>query len=113
MIKMSPGLVLEGDSPRLIGEWQEVPPLWDAVRHKVDKTGEKGQFILTGSATPNHKGIMHSVTGRIALRSFARNESTTATNTSLAKDIKNSDDTDIDKGTPNALTAFMLFPSRH
>lgn len=42
MIKMSPRLVLEGDSPRLIDEWPEVPPLWDAVRHKVDKTGEKG-----------------------------------------------------------------------
>ena len=56
---------------------------------------------------------MHSGAGRIALRSLARNEVTTSTNTSLAKDIKNSDDTDIDKGAPNALTAFMLFLSRH
>lgn len=52
MIKMSPRLVLKGDSPRLIDEWQEVPPLWNAVRHKVDKAGEKGQFILTDSAPP-------------------------------------------------------------
>jgi predicted AAA+ superfamily ATPase len=58
--------VLEGEAPRLIDEWQEVPPLWDAVRHKVDQTTEKGQFILTGSATPNHKGILHSGAGRIA-----------------------------------------------
>lgn len=66
LAQISPDLVLNGDSPRLIDEWQEVPPLWDAVRRRVDQTGEKGQFILTGSATPNHKGIMHSGAGRIA-----------------------------------------------
>lgn len=63
---ISPSLVLEGEIPRLIDEWQEVPSLWDAVRHKVDQKSEKGQFILTGSATPNHKGILHSGAGRIA-----------------------------------------------
>ena len=193
LAQMSPDLVLSGETPRLIDEWQEVPPLWDAVRHRVDQTGKKGQFILTGSATPNHKGIMHSGAGRIArirmrpmslyesgdssgeislkelcsdhmipamtgevqlqdliayiikggwpgnlgtpmeqasllpmqyinaiieddvyrmdgikrnkdkmkllLRSLARNESTTATNISLARDIKDKDDTDIDKDT--------------
>ena len=193
LAQMSPDLVLNGDKPRLIDEWQEVPPLWDAVRYKVDQTGEKGQFILTGSATPNHKGIMHSGAGRIArikmhpmslyesgdssgeislkelcndniipvmtgevnlqnlikyiirggwpgnidipveqaallpiqyidaiidddvyridgikrnkekmkllLRSLARNEATTVTNTSLARDVKEMDDTDLDKDT--------------
>ena len=58
--------LLEGETPRLIDEWQEVPQLWDAVRYKVDQSGNKGQFILTGSATPNHKGILHSGAGRIA-----------------------------------------------
>ena len=66
LAEMSPSLVLEGELPRLIDEWQEVPPLWDAVRHKVDQQSAKGQYILTGSATPNHKGIMHSGAGRIA-----------------------------------------------
>lgn len=66
LAEMSPDLVLEGDFPRLIDEWQEVPPIWDAVRYKVDQTSQKGQYILTGSATPNHKGIMHSGAGRIA-----------------------------------------------
>lgn len=66
LAEMSPSLVLEGAAPRLIDEWQEVPPLWDAVRHRVDMSGDKGQFILTGSATPNHKGILHSGAGRIA-----------------------------------------------
>ena len=66
LAQMSPSLVLEGETPRLIDEWQEVPQLWDAVRYKVDRSGNKGQFILTGSATPNHKGILHSGAGRIA-----------------------------------------------
>ena len=66
LAQMSPSLVLEGETPRLIDEWQEVPQLWDAVRYKVDQSGNKGKFILTGSATPNHKGILHSGAGRIA-----------------------------------------------
>lgn len=66
LAELSPALVLEGDTPRLIDEWQEVPSLWDAVRYKVDQAADKGQFILTGSATPNHKGILHSGAGRIA-----------------------------------------------
>ena len=201
LAQMSPDLVLNGDKPRLIDEWQEVPPLWDAVRYKVDQTGEKGQFILTGSATPNHKGIMHSGAGRIArikmhpmslyesgdssgeislkelcndniipvmtgevnlqnlikyiirggwpgnidipveqaallpiqyidaiidddvyrmdgvkrnkekmkllLRSLARNEATTVTNTSLARDVKEMDDTDLDKDTIADLNALQ------
>lgn len=65
MAKLSPDLVLNGQLPRLIDEWQEVPPIWDAVRFAVDKDGKKGKYILTGSATPNHKGIMHSGTARI------------------------------------------------
>lgn len=66
LAQMSPNLILDGKTPRLIDEWQEVPPIWDAVRYEVDRRGAKGQFILTGSATPNHKGIMHSGAGRIA-----------------------------------------------
>lgn len=66
LAEMSPDLILDGDFPRLIDEWQEVLPVWDAVRYKVDQVPQKGQYILTGSATPNHKGIMHSGAGRIA-----------------------------------------------
>lgn len=66
MAEMSPSLVLTGDQPRLIDEWQDVPPIWDAVRAEVDRTGQKGQFLLTGSSTPQRKGIMHSGAGRIA-----------------------------------------------
>lgn len=65
LAEINPELVLKGENPRLIDEWQEVPQIWDAVRHKVDMISEKGNFILTGSATPNNKGIMHSGAGRI------------------------------------------------
>lgn len=63
---MSPDLILNGENPRLIDEWQEVPSLWDAVRSKIDFSNKKGQFILTGSATINKSNYIHSGTGRIA-----------------------------------------------
>lgn len=66
LAQLDPSLVLKGKRPRLIDEWQEVPSLWDAVRFTVDQSTMKGQFILTGSATPTHRGVLHSGTGRIA-----------------------------------------------
>lgn len=65
LAEMSPDVVLLGEAPRLIDEWQEVPQIWDAVRYTVDQRGEKGQFILTGSSTPKRKGVLHSGAGRI------------------------------------------------
>ena len=65
LAELSPSIVLEGDTPRLLDEWQEVPSIWDAVRYIVDQRSEKGQFILTGSSTPKRKGIFHSGAGRI------------------------------------------------
>ena len=57
---------LEGVDPHLIDEWQEVPAIWDAVRFSVDQKHETGRYVLTGSATPQNKGVLHSGTGRIA-----------------------------------------------
>lgn len=65
LAELNPSLILQGDAPRLIDEWQEVPALWDATRAEVDRRHEKGQIILTGSSTPKTKGIMHSGAGRI------------------------------------------------
>ena len=65
LAEISPATVLTGATPRLLDEWQSVPGLWDAVRAEVDTRNAKGQFILTGSATPQRKGIMHSGAGRI------------------------------------------------
>lgn len=58
-------LLLSGEAPRLIDEWQEVPQLWDAIRFEVDHRTDDGQFILTGSAVPpDTKAIHHTGTGR-------------------------------------------------
>lgn len=61
-----PSLLLKGETPRLIDEWQMAPVLWDAVRFEVDKRGEFGQFILTGSAVPADNVTAHTGTGRIS-----------------------------------------------
>lgn len=63
---VKPSLLLKGETPRLIDEWQVAPVLWDAVRTAVDERNEVGQFILTGSNTVDRAAIMHSGTGRIA-----------------------------------------------
>ena len=66
LAEMSQSIVLEGETPRLIDEWQEVDAIWDAVRYAVDQRGKKGQFILTGSSTPKKKeNRVHSGAGRI------------------------------------------------
>ena len=65
LAELNPSLILQGETPRLIDEWQEVPAIWDATRAEVDRRHEKGQIILTGSSTPKTKGIMHSGAGRI------------------------------------------------
>lgn len=63
---VKPSLLLDGDTPRLIDEWQVAPVLWDAIRFAVDQRGEMGQFILTGSTMPLRNETMHSGTGRIS-----------------------------------------------
>jgi hypothetical protein len=66
MADTKPSLLLHGNSPRLIDEWQMAPVLWDAVRFEVDKRAEAGQFILTGSAVPADNVTAHTGTGRIS-----------------------------------------------
>ena len=67
MAELSPNTLLEGETPRLIDEWQIAPNLWNAVRYEVDNRDEFGQFILTGSAVPNEfDDSMHTGTGRIS-----------------------------------------------
>lgn len=67
LVELSPSLLLKGETPRLIDEWQIAPKLWDAVRFEVDHRGEEGQFILTGSAVPAETAkIQHTGTGRFA-----------------------------------------------
>ena len=63
---IKPSFLLEGETPRLIDEWQDAPVLWDAVRLAVDHRQQPGQFILTGSNSVKTEEIYHSGTGRIA-----------------------------------------------
>ncbi len=66
-LDMAPDLVLSGEVPRLIDEWQTIPRLWDEVRSELDERGDVGQFILTGSAVPaDRTEIFHTGTGRFA-----------------------------------------------
>lgn len=64
LFAVSPGLLLEGATPRLLDEWQVEPDLWNVVRHAVDDRQSPGQFILTGSAVPRHDPVRHSGAGR-------------------------------------------------
>ena len=67
MARIRPSEVLDGDSPRLIDEWQIAPVLWDAIRYRVDHGDGRGLFLLTGSAVPaNEEEMKHSGTGRFA-----------------------------------------------
>ncbi|MCT1563410.1 ATP-binding protein [Corynebacterium glucuronolyticum] len=63
---IDPALVLDGDTPRLVDEWQVQPLLWDTARHLVDDRQEKGQFIFTGSTASGEQAARHSGAGRFA-----------------------------------------------
>ena len=91
--------LLQGDTPRLIDEWQLAPQFWDAVRNEVDKRGEDGQFLLTGSAVPPKQDeIFPSGTGRISwlkLRTMSLWESGDSSGeVSLGALFRNPDDVD-------------------
>ncbi len=63
--KTRPDILLQGEKPRLIDEWQDAPMIWDAIRYDVDNTGLKSQYILTGSTNPRDNKTRHTGTGRI------------------------------------------------
>ncbi len=67
LVDLNPSLLLSGEVPRLIDEWQIAPKLWDAVRFEVDHRSMEGQFILTGSSVPaDMSEVTHTGTGRFA-----------------------------------------------
>ena len=65
VVEVDPQIVLDGDTPRLLDEWQRAPRLWNLVQQAVDARGEFGQFILTGSTTPRRSLPRHSGAGRM------------------------------------------------
>ena len=66
LAQLKPSLLLEGDKPRLIDEWQLAPKLWNAIRFDVDNSGLTNQYILTGSAVPVEDDTLHSGVGRFS-----------------------------------------------
>lgn len=66
-LDVAPHKLLEGATPRLIDEWQVVPKIWDHVRHEVDARRAVGQFILTGSSSPEEQAKLHSGSGRFTV----------------------------------------------
>lgn len=85
-----PSLLLQGETPRLLDEWQTAPVLWDAVRFAVDQRGKAGQFILTGSAVPSDNVVQHSGTGRISrmvMRPMSLFESSESSGSVSIKDL--------------------------
>ena len=90
LAKMSPQVILEGEKPKLIDEWQEATNLWDEIRYDVDRTGLKGQYILTGSSIPKRDGISHSGAGRfgkVYMRTMSLYETGDSTGDITLKDI--------------------------
>lgn len=69
LAKLDPSIVFKGENPRLIDEWQLMPEIWDMVRGDVDRRGERGLYLLTGSSVPPQikpgNIIKHSGAGRI------------------------------------------------
>ena len=91
MADINPSLLLQGDTPRLIDEWQVSPKLWDAVRYEIDHRNAEGQFILTGSSVPAKMDeVTHSGTGRFAwllMRPMSLYESGESTGQVSLKDL--------------------------
>ncbi len=99
LAKINDSFVFNGDSPRLIDEWQTVPEIWNKVRAKVDNNDAPGLYILTGSSTPADKTkIHHSGAGRITtikMKSLTLTESLESKKIISLSDIFNKIDNDI------------------
>jgi predicted AAA+ superfamily ATPase len=75
---VAPQVLLPGKRPRLLDEWQLVPGLWNHVKVTVDQAGDKGQFILTGSAVPPDSSVRQPAStrfGHIRMRPMSLVES--------------------------------------
>ena len=64
--QVNPQILLDGNTPRLIDEWQSAPEIWNHLRRECDRRNKTGQFILTGSSRPADDVTRHSGAGRIA-----------------------------------------------
>ena len=66
-LKVDPTMVLRGEAPQLVDEWQlDATRVWNSVRAEVNRRGAPGQFILTGSSVPEDDARRHTGAGRFA-----------------------------------------------
>ncbi len=66
-LQVDPSLVLSGEPPQLVDEWQlDATRVWNQVRAQVDSRQAAGQFVLTGSSVPDDDARRHSGAGRFA-----------------------------------------------
>lgn len=110
--RTKPSLLLKGETPKLIDEWQVAPVLWDAVRHAVDERRLKGQFILTGSTVIDDEEIMHTGTGRISTMSMypmSLYESQESNGNISLKELFDNRDLDIDGLTSDLSVEELIF----
>lgn len=110
--RTKPSLLLKGDTPRLIDEWQVAPVLWDTVRNAVDERRLKGQFILTGSTVIDDEEIMHTGTGRISQMSMypmSLYESLESNGKISLQELFNNTDLDIDGITSDLSIEHLIF----
>lgn len=107
-----PSLLLQGETPRLIDEWQTIPSLWDTVRSEVDKRREPGQFILTGSNNIDTSKIQHSGIGRIGrlkMLPMSLYESGDSSGSVSLKKLFDDPDYDIDGATTKLTIEQLIF----
>lgn len=110
--RTKPSLLLKGETPKLIDEWQVAPVLWDAVRHAIDERRLKGQFILTGSTVIDDEEIMHTGTGRISTMSMypmSLYESQESNGNISLKELFDNRDLDIDGLTSDLSVEELIF----
>lgn len=85
-----PAILLDGDKPRLVDEWQDAPVLWDAARHLIDFSSGRGMYIFTGSAVPKDGITKHSGAGRfsrLVMRPMSLYESLDSSGSVSLKDL--------------------------
>lgn len=99
LVSIKPSLILKGEKPVLIDEWQDLPVIWDAVRTSVDNLREDGLYILTGSTVIDESLIKHSGTGRfnrLIMRTMSLYESGESNGKISINDLFNNPNMDID-----------------
>lgn len=69
VVRADPDAAIREPFPVFFDEWQHVPSLWDAVRHRIDDDPSAGLVLLAGSAAPAARTRpTHTGAGRIVTR---------------------------------------------